>query len=46
MFSLNVFLNLLNSYCEISHFMCVSVSEAEVPKEKVKPSPVKIGIDV
>ena len=42
MLILNVFLNLLHSYCEITLFMCVSVSEADVPKEKVIPA-VKKG---
>ena len=46
MLMLNVFLNILHSYCENIPFLCVIVSEPEVPKEKFQFAPVKIGIGV
>ena len=42
---LSVFMNVLHSYCEIILLMCASVLEPEVPKEKVKPAPLKKGTD-
>ena len=46
MLILSVFLNVLHSYCEIIILMCASGLEPELPKEKVKPAPLKKGTDV